>query len=69
MAQGVPIRGEAGMGYVLGEGFDMPPLMFTAEELEALMLGLRWVIASVMTNCSAPRVIPSPRSARCCRRA
>lgn len=43
MAQGVPIRGEAGMGYVLGEGFDLPPLMFTAEELESLMLGLRWV--------------------------
>ena len=39
MAQGVPIRGEAGMGYVMGEGFDLPPLMFTAEELEALMLG------------------------------
>jgi predicted DNA-binding transcriptional regulator YafY len=43
MVQGVPIRGEAGMGYVMGEGFDLPPLMFTAEELEALMLGLRWV--------------------------
>src|SRR4051794_14023134 len=43
MFQGVPIRGEAGIGYVLGEGFDLPPLMFNAEELEALMLGLRWV--------------------------
>jgi predicted DNA-binding transcriptional regulator YafY len=39
----VPIRGEAGVGYVLGEGFDMPPLMFTVDELEAVMLGLRWV--------------------------
>ena len=39
----VPIRGEAGIGYVLGEGFDMPPLMFTVDELEAVMLGLRWV--------------------------
>jgi predicted DNA-binding transcriptional regulator YafY len=40
---GVPIRGEAGVGYVLGEGYDLPPLMFTADELEAVMLGLRWV--------------------------
>ena len=39
----VPIRGEAGIGYVLGEGFDLPPLMFTPDELEAVMLGLRWV--------------------------
>lgn len=40
---GVPIRGEAGVGYVLGEGYDLPPLMFTTDELEAVMLGLRWV--------------------------
>ena len=39
----VPIRGEAGVGYVLGGGFDLPPLMFTPDELEAVMLGLRWV--------------------------
>jgi predicted DNA-binding transcriptional regulator YafY len=39
----VPIRGEAGIGYVLGEGYDVPPLMFSADELEAIMLGLRWV--------------------------
>lgn len=38
---GVPIRGEAGIGYVLEEGYDLPPLMFTAEELEVVMLGLR----------------------------
>jgi predicted DNA-binding transcriptional regulator YafY len=43
MADGVPIRGEAGVGYVLGEGYDLPPLMFTTDELEAVMLGLRWV--------------------------
>lgn len=42
-ADQVPIRGEAGVGYVLGEGFDLPPLMFTPDELEAVMLGLRWV--------------------------
>jgi predicted DNA-binding transcriptional regulator YafY len=44
IADRVPIRGEAGVGYVLGEGFDLPPLMFTADELEAVMLGLRWVV-------------------------
>ena len=43
MADRVPIRGEAGVGYVLGEGYDLPPLMFTPDELEAVMLGLRWV--------------------------
>ena len=43
IADRVPIRGEAGVGYVLGEGFDLPPLMFTPDELEAVMLGLRWV--------------------------
>ncbi|MGL4296369.1 MAG: helix-turn-helix transcriptional regulator [Aestuariivirga sp.] len=43
IADRVPIRGEAGIGYVLGEGFDLPPLMFTPDELEAVMLGLRWV--------------------------
>ncbi len=43
MTDGVPIRGEAGVGYILGEGYDLPPLMFKADELEAVMLGLRWV--------------------------
>jgi predicted DNA-binding transcriptional regulator YafY len=44
ITDGVPIRGEAGIGYVLGEGYDVPPLMFNADELEAIMLGLRWVV-------------------------
>jgi predicted DNA-binding transcriptional regulator YafY len=44
VTDGVPIRGEAGVGYVLGEGYDLPPLMFNADELEAVMLGLRWVM-------------------------
>lgn len=42
-ASGVPIRGEAGVGYILEAGFDLPPLMFTPEECEALMLGARFV--------------------------
>ena len=40
---GVPIEGEAGVGYVLRKGFDLPPLMFTADEVEALALGTRVV--------------------------
>ena len=43
MAQRVPIRGEAGMGYVLEAGFDLPPLMLTPEEIEAAVLGAQWV--------------------------
>ena len=43
MAQRVPIRGEAGIGYVLESGFDMPPLMLTADEIEAAVLGAQWV--------------------------
>lgn len=42
-AQGADIRGEAGLGYVLGSGFTVPPLMFTDGEIEAVVLGLRWV--------------------------
>lgn len=42
---GAPIEGEAGIGYMLRHGFFMPPLMFTPEELEALVLGARWVQA------------------------
>jgi predicted DNA-binding transcriptional regulator YafY len=40
---GAPIEGEAGIGYMLKPGFFLPPLMFSAEELEALVLGARWV--------------------------
>lgn len=40
---GAPIEGEAGLGYVLRSGFFIPPLMFTPIELEALVLGMRWV--------------------------
>lgn len=40
---GAPIEGEAGLGYVLRAGFFLPPLMFSSSELEALVLGARWV--------------------------
>lgn len=42
-AQGAAIDGEAGLGYVLRPGFMLPPLMFSEEEIEALVLGSRWV--------------------------
>ncbi|XXF75683.1 YafY family protein [Myxococcaceae bacterium GXIMD 01537] len=42
-ASGVPVSGEAGVGYALQRGFDLPPLMFTELELEALLLGARVV--------------------------
>lgn len=38
---GVPIEGEAGIGYRIRSGFDIPPLMFTEAELEALVIGAR----------------------------
>lgn len=41
--QGADIQGEPGLGYVLRPGFTLPPLMFTADEIEALVLGTRWV--------------------------
>ena len=44
-AQGADIRGEAGVGYVLKKGAPtLPPLMFAEGEIEALVLGLRWVV-------------------------
>ena len=39
---GVPIEGEAGIGYVLRRGDEVPPLMFSVEELEALVVGTRF---------------------------
>ena len=43
MGQRAPIQGEAGVGYVLGRDFDMPPLMLTPDEIEAAVLGAQWV--------------------------
>jgi predicted DNA-binding transcriptional regulator YafY len=45
-AQGAGIEGEAGLGYVLRPGFMLPPMMFSEEEIEALVLGSRWVATS-----------------------
>jgi predicted DNA-binding transcriptional regulator YafY len=43
IGQRVPIRGEAGLGYILDDAFDMPPLMLTPDEIEAAVLGAQWV--------------------------
>lgn len=43
IGSGVPVEGEAGVGYQLGGDFDLPPLMFDAQELEALILGASMV--------------------------
>src|SRR5882672_10813400 len=50
--QRVPIRGEAGMGYILEKGFDLPPLMLTPDEIEAAVLGAQWVAGHADTALS-----------------
>ncbi len=47
---GVPIDGEAGIGYIMRSGFDLPPLMFTRDEIVALVTGARMVKAWGGTN-------------------
>jgi len=41
IGSGVPVEGEAGVGYIMREGYDLPPLMFTPEEITALVAGAR----------------------------
>ena len=66
---GTPIAGEAGVGYTIRRDYDLPPLMFDAEELEALVLGAR-LVGALATNLSwALRAPSSRKSKRCCRRA
>ena len=70
-ALGAPIEGEAGIGYLLRPGMFLPPLMFNADELEALVLGARWVrqqgdagLASAATNALAKIATASPADLR-----
>ena len=44
IGQRVPIAGEAGLGYLLAADYDMPPLMLTPDEIEAVVLGAQWVM-------------------------
>ncbi len=53
-----PIEGEAGVGYVMRDGYDLPPLMFTADEIEALALG-----ASVVSQWADPGLAKASKSA------
>lgn len=43
IGQRVPVRGEAGTGYVIDAGYDLPPLTLTTDELDAALLGAAWV--------------------------
>ncbi|WP_338827065.1 YafY family protein [Bradyrhizobium sp. 27S5] len=52
IAKGAPIDGEPGVGYVLRPGFTMPPLMFSTDEIEAIVLGSRMVARSADANLS-----------------
>ena len=68
---GAPLQGEAGIGYVLRRGAFLPPLMFGADELEALVLGARWVrrqgdagLAQAASNALAKIAAASPRDLR-----
>jgi predicted DNA-binding transcriptional regulator YafY len=51
-ASGVPIEGEAGVGYILRPGFDLPAITFTFEQLDALAIGLSFVEAAGDTSLS-----------------
>ena len=49
-ASGLPIEGEAGVGYLLRPGFDLPAMTFTFEQLDALAVGLAFVEAAGDTS-------------------
>ena len=68
---GAPIDGEAGLGYLLRPGFFLPPLMFSEEELEALVLGAQWVarrsdaaLTQAASNALAKIAAASPKDLR-----
>jgi predicted DNA-binding transcriptional regulator YafY len=68
---GAPVEGSAGVGYLLRSGFFLPPLMFGADELEALVLGARWVrrqgdpaLAAAASNALAKIATATPKDLR-----
>lgn len=70
-ALGAPVQGEAGVGFMLRAGTFLPPLMFDPDELEALVLGARWVrqqgdskLAQAATNALAKIATATPRDLR-----
>lgn len=68
---GAPVEGSAGLGYLLRSGFFLPPLMFDTDELEALVLGARWVrrqgdpaLAQAAANALAKIATATPKDLR-----
>lgn len=68
---GAPVEGEAGVGYMMRAGLFLPPLMFSADELEALVLGARWVrrqgdpgLAGAASNALAKIATATPNDLR-----
>jgi predicted DNA-binding transcriptional regulator YafY len=67
VGSGVPVEGEAGVGYLMREGYDLPPVMFSEEEMVALTAGARMVAAwggSSMARGAEARWKRSPRWCR-----
>ncbi|TVU69529.1 YafY family transcriptional regulator [Vibrio tasmaniensis] len=72
-SQGAEVEGEAGLGYILKPSFDLPPMMFSLEELEALKLGVEWVVkqangefneAAIDALAKVSAVLPSDHEAK-----
>lgn len=70
---GAPLEGEAGVGYMMRAGLFLPPLMFSTDELEALVLGARWVrrqgddgLADAASNALAKIATATPKDLRDC---
>ncbi len=68
---GAPVEGSAGLGYLLRSGFFLPPLMFNTDDLEALVLGARWVsrqgdpaLAQAAANALAKIATATPKDLR-----
>jgi predicted DNA-binding transcriptional regulator YafY len=68
---GVPVEGEAGVGYRVKPGYDLPPLMFNADEIEALVIGMRMVqawggpqLSAAAASALAKVVLALPRDKR-----
>ncbi len=66
--QGADIVGEVGIGYVLRPGFMLPPLMFSQTEIEALVLGMRWVERRVTANLPGRQPMRWQKLPPCCLR-
>jgi len=61
-AQGAPVQGEAGIGYMLRPGLFLPPLMLTEDETEAVLLGYDMLTSVATTSSPKLRQMPTPRS-------